>query len=331
MGSYNITDSLTNLPIYPNEKVYLIPLVRNHDSDFTGMGNTHTPIFPFLIEAQYDDYGRFRFIESEEVIGVIEDTIKNNMVEISEVGHYSRESIKINDIFSNVNVLYMNIDQRYLALHRPYEDVYGSEINPYTPKLVEYAAFSKEVIDSLVNSVSFSGIGEEPKSFKEKMDEMMMPKIVYGTSYYDSFYKTISLLSTEYQMLMKGLVGQEEFFDQILDYRTKVFEVESNGGNTEEVSKSAMDFLCKNSHRLTMEPQHTLKNLRSHMHVTGFYEHTGVIDTYRIIYFYLLLQQLSNVNYTFKPSHYDFSVNNVTYVENLNRIIQQFIDNRNID
>lgn len=161
MGSFNVTCSISNLPITWNEKVKVGFLVETPMYDMIRSCSKYRFLFPFLLDGVYDDYGRCKveigdsarhmideFIKKHAVIQENDDTITNTSDKLN------RENLNLDTIYEYLHqgVLYFQQGDTYISRQSiKFSDVYSKEIPMDHPVKVFPFTIKKSLYDNILS------------------------------------------------------------------------------------------------------------------------------------------------------------------------------------
>ena len=161
MGSFNVTCSVTNLPIQWNEKVKVGFLVESPNYDMIRTCSKYRFMFPFLLDGVYDDYGECKVNVSDETRQMIDEFIKKNAI-IAENDEtipntstkLNRDTLSLETIyhFLHEGVLYFKQGDNYIARESvEFQDVYSQPIKYDRPVQVFPFTIKKDIYDSILS------------------------------------------------------------------------------------------------------------------------------------------------------------------------------------
>lgn len=161
MGSFNVTCSVTNLPIQWNEKVKVGFLVESPHYDMIRSCSKYRFMFPFLLDGVYDDYGQCKINLSDETRHKIDEFIKKNaIIEKNDETmpntstKLNRDTLSLETIyhFLHEGVLYFKQGDNYISRQCvEFQDVYSQPIAYDRPVQVFPFTIRKDVYDSILS------------------------------------------------------------------------------------------------------------------------------------------------------------------------------------
>ena len=164
MGSFNVSCSVSDLPIMWNEKVKYGFIVETPHYDQIRSCGKYKFLLPFLIDGKYDDYGRCvpKNI-SDETRHKIDEFLRKNAIFEKNNETFSntstpmtRENLNIESIFEYLHegILYFRQVNDFLARESlEFEDIYSKDIPYDQPMKVHPFIVRKDIFDEIISGV----------------------------------------------------------------------------------------------------------------------------------------------------------------------------------
>lgn len=185
MGSYNITDAVSGLPIRDGQKVKLLFLVPNFLDGFTDCTRSFTSIFRFYINATYDDYGKFTIYETNEVKQDMTNLFKKYLVPIEE-GDNNYHDIPINIDNFDIDKIFEYMKEGRLMLRPSYTN--NSDAKPISNLVVSYAAIDNGLFNDIRNNMSFTMYNSDISGYESKSyNDIFNTKVTNIHDFYRDF------------------------------------------------------------------------------------------------------------------------------------------------
>ena len=221
MGSFNVTCSVTDLPIQWNEKVKVGFLVESPNYDMIRTCSKYRFMFPFLLDGVYDDYGRCVVNVSDESRHMIDEFIKKNAI-IEQNNEnipntstkLTRENLSLETIYNYLHegVLYFQQGDNFIARESvKFQDVYSKEINYDRPVQVFPFTIKKDIYDSILSG------SYDPECPIFENGELEYQNITFEEFKTNTFGDpSTPTLNSFFVYIMERMKGLDELFDSSL-------------------------------------------------------------------------------------------------------------------